>query len=52
MTCAHGFQLKAQQLLVDTAPGKANLCHTAAKTDHYKHELKNKYLNMRNNRFY
>lgn len=41
MTWAHGFLLKAQKvLLVGTAPGKANLCHTAVKTGHYKCELK------------
>lgn len=41
MSCAYGFQLKAQKVLfVGTTPVKAILCYTAVKSDHYKRELK------------
>lgn len=40
MSCTHGFQLKAQEvLLVGTAPVKTILCYTAVKTDHRRHKL-------------
>lgn len=40
MSCAYGFQLKAQKVLfVGTAPVKAILCYTTVKTDHHRHKL-------------
>lgn len=39
MSCVYRFQLKEQKVLsMGTAPVKAILCYTTAKTDHYKCE--------------